>query len=86
MSFMAHIMKLRELIQENVPSAAGLEILEETQLRADLGLDSLRLVDFMVTLEEAYNITFDDSILDPSSLIQVGDLVNIIEKNFDGRE
>jgi len=79
---MAEFAKLVDLLKEKLPSARGLEITNETLLRDELGLDSLRLVDVLVSIEEAFDIIFDESDLNPSALRNVGDLLNIIDKTL----
>lgn len=49
-------------------------------LREDLGLDSLRLVELMVELENALTIQLEESDLDPENLLTVGDLYRLLEK------
>ena len=46
---------------------------EEMLLDEDLGLDSLRLVELMVMLEEPFGVEFEESDLDPARLLTVGD-------------
>ena len=55
-------------------------------LLMDLGLDSLTLVDLIVTLEDLLNIVYDASELDPNQLVQVQDLVQITEKHVAEKE
>lgn len=52
---------------------------EEASLKEDLGIDSLRLVELMIQIEEALDITFEESDLDPDELATVGDLERVVE-------
>ncbi|MGD9155600.1 MAG: acyl carrier protein [Bacillota bacterium] len=74
------IEQLRTILQEKVPGATGIEIMESTSLRTDLGLDTLKLVDLMVAIEARFEITFDEADLNPGELQYVRDLQRIIEK------
>jgi acyl carrier protein len=47
---------------------------------ASIGIDSLKMVELMVALEDGLNITFDDSDLDLSQLNTVGAIVGLTEK------
>ena len=50
----------------------------ELLLKDDLGIDSLGIVELLVKLEQAFNIEFDESDLDPQKIQTVGDLHNLI--------
>ena len=54
------------------------EIKLDNRLKEDLGFDSLTLVGLIVDIEEALNFEFDDAALDPSKLITLQDLVNLL--------
>ena len=58
------------------------EITENSDLKLDLGLDSLSLVTLIVRMEETFEIMFDDSDLDPSKITTVGALVKLVEKSL----
>ena len=53
---------------------------QEMKLKEELGLDSLRMVELMVTLEDAFNLQFDESDLDPAGLEPVKDIYLLMEK------
>lgn len=44
------------------------------------GMDSLSIVSLIVDIEEAFNIIFNDSDLDPINLKSLNDIKNILEK------
>ncbi|MCX7923046.1 MAG: phosphopantetheine-binding protein [Clostridia bacterium] len=77
---MSILNKIAVLLQAKLPSLSGAEITEQTRLKEDLALDSLRLVDFLINLEEHFNIIFNESDLEPSTLKSVGDLVALVER------
>ena len=54
------------------------EVKEDSNLIADLGMESLDLVDLVVAFEEKYEITIDDK--DFKKLQTVKDIVTYIEK------
>lgn len=55
-------------------------ITEETSIIDDLGADSLDMVELMMTVEEEFDITIQDS--DAHLFKTVGDVVNYIEANM----
>lgn len=52
----------------------------EFRLHDDLGLDSLRMVELMVELEEQFNIVIDETDLDPAELQTVDQIYALVEK------
>ncbi|MGO9219197.1 MAG: acyl carrier protein [Streptosporangiaceae bacterium] len=54
---------IRELIAEIHPPAAGLPVFLDSRLAADLGLDSLAVVELRSRLEEASGVVLPDGIL-----------------------
>jgi len=73
------LVQLKELLAAKLSYINQEEISEKTLLREDLGIDSLRLVDVILDIEEHFNKAFDESTLDPGSLLTVGNLVTMIE-------
>lgn len=55
-------------------------------LKEELGLDSLRLVELMVALEEALGVQLEESDLDPAELVTVGDVYRLAGKYEATRE
>lgn len=47
---------------------------------ASIGIDSLKRVELIVAIEDAFSIIFDDSDLDPVQLVKVSDIVKLTEK------
>lgn len=60
------------------------EITSELTLGADLGLDSLNLVELIVELEERLHIEINESDLDPASLQTVGQVYALAKKYTEG--
>lgn len=75
---------IKEVLKDKLPWISYDEISNETHLRDDLGIDSLRLVDIIVAIEEKYDIEFDESDLEPSKLQRVCNLVEITDKTIAG--
>jgi acyl carrier protein len=73
---------LVSIIKENSPTTAGLDIAMQTLLKEDLGLDSLRLVQIMVAIEDKYGIEFEVEDLDPRAFERIADLVALAEKTI----
>ncbi len=46
----------------------------EQRLKDDLGIDSLRLVEVLVALEEEFGVTLKEADLDPEAIQTVGDV------------
>ena len=72
--------QIREIICEFVnvdPSS----ITPETNIRTDLGLNSLELVNLAVEIEEAFDVEIPDR--EASGLATVADAIRIIEKYRD---
>ena len=68
--------KLKSIIAEQF----GIDtdaISEDTDIVADLGADSLDVVEMMMALEEEYGITIDDSKI--ADLKTVGDVASCVE-------
>lgn len=51
---------------------------DESSILEDLKINSARLIDIMLDLEDAFDIEIDDETMD--SIITIGDAVNAIEK------
>ena len=52
------------------------EVTEDTDIRTDLGLDSLQLADIMTQIEEDFGIEISDR--DASNIRTVGDVLEIL--------
>ncbi len=48
------------------------------RLKEDLGLDSLGLVTLLIEIEDDFDIVINESDLDPTSLVTVGDIVELV--------
>ena len=48
---------------------------------ASIGIDSLKMVELVVALEDGLGITFDDSDLDHSQLSTVGAVIDLVGKH-----
>lgn len=56
------------------------DIEPEDNLREDLGIDSLSMVEFIVELEDTFGIEIDESDLDPHALQTVKQIYSLIGK------
>lgn len=52
----------------------------EQRLKEDLGIDSLRLVEILVALEEDFGVTLEEADLDPDRIQKVGDVYALMTK------
>ena len=57
----------------------ALDINDQDQLK-NIGFDSLRLVELILTIEERMNVTFDDSELGMDNLNTVGALIELVKR------
>lgn len=55
------------------------DLKDETLLREDLGMDSLRFINMIVALENAYGFEFDDEFLSYERLSTVKDVADYIQ-------
>lgn len=56
------------------------EISKSMKLSDELGIDSLRMVEIIVALEERFNITITETDMDPDLLKTVGDVYTLVDK------
>ena len=56
----------------------------EHELQSDLGLDSLQMVTLLMMLEENFQITLDESDMNPFDLVNVWQVVDLVEKYAGG--
>lgn len=77
------INKVNSIIQDILPLA--IQLYPEMSLKNDLGIDSLRLVELIIALEDGINIRFKLDDLDINNFILLSDLYKLInayeEKN-----
>lgn len=52
----------------------------DASLKEDLGIDSLKLVELIIALEDEFSIEFGENDLDPAALQTVGDVYRLAEK------
>ena len=58
---------------------------KEMTLKDDLGLDSLKIVELIVALEDELHIEFDESDLDPATLETVDHIHALVKKYTEGK-
>ena len=64
---------------------SGIEtIFLEHELQSDLGLDSLQMVTLLMMLEENFQITLDETDMNPFDLVNVWQVVDLVEKYVGG--
>ena len=68
---------LKIIADQSTVSSSGIKV-EDTL--ASIGINSLKMVELIVTLEDELIIVFDDSELDASKLITVDDVVKMVKK------
>ena len=66
---------------------SGIEtICLEHELQSNLGLDSLQMVTLLMMLEENFQITLDESDMNPFDLVNVWQVVDLVEKYAGGED
>ncbi|VTS12266.1 phosphopantetheine-binding protein [Streptococcus pseudoporcinus] len=67
--------KLQDIIREqDVPKKVILD--EQTSLKDDLGVDSIELTEFIINVEDSFNLSIPDE--DVEELIRIGDLIDYL--------
>ena len=76
--------KIIEIISESSAIPTN-EIASEDALK-EIGIDSLKIVELIINIEDGLNINFEDSDLNPAELINVEDVFVLIKKyvNIEG--
>ena len=64
---------------------SGLSVLPADEIApedkfTDIGIDSLKIVELIVTVEDELNIKFDDSELNPGEIVMVKNIMDLTEK------
>ena len=72
--------KLKDIIAEQLSVEAD-EVKLDANIQDDLGADSLDIVDLITTIEDEFDISIPDDVVE--EIKTVGDIVNYIEKNSD---
>ena len=70
--------KINIIIEETSP--IGGEIHKNSKLKDDLGIDSMRLVELLVTLEEEFSMEFALSDLNVKKFTVVNDVYKLVNK------
>lgn len=70
--------KINQIIKETSP--IGGKINKNSKLKDDLGIDSMRLVELLVTLEEEFSIEFPLSDLNVRKFSVVNDIYKLVNK------
>ncbi len=61
----------------------GIELTEATDINADLNIDSVAILDLLMTIEDAYNISIPINLL--ADVRTVGDLTATVQKVIEAR-
>ncbi len=70
-----------EKLQKILRELSGLDTFGESDsLQADLGLDSLSMVNLLLAIEDAYGVTLEESDMDPMTLLTVADVSALVKK------
>jgi acyl carrier protein len=73
--------RIRPLLKEVIPKGALPDnISSETRLLEDLDVDSARVVDLVLTLEDTFSISIEDAIID--TLKTAGDVVALLKEKI----
>lgn len=72
---------IQDRIKEIAEEELGVLLSEEDTLK-ESGLDSLSLVSLIVSIEDAFRVSFTDNDLQPDKLNSLADLVRITERRI----
>lgn len=79
-------MKIFDKVCAILSELSGVEtVCLEHGLQSDLGLDSLQMVMLLMMLEESFQITLDESDMNPFDLANVWQVVDLVKK-YEGGE
>lgn len=73
--------KIANILQE-ISGKDNIEL--QHNLQTDLGLDSLQMVTLLLMLEDSFEITLDESDMNPFDLTNVCDIVDLTKKYIGG--
>lgn len=70
-----------EVISKRIMKAATVtDQIEKSDVLKELGIDSLNLVELVISLEEEFNLRFTNSDLEPTKIITVQDIHNLVTR------
>ncbi|MBA2795233.1 phosphopantetheine-binding protein [Streptococcus porcinus] len=67
--------KLQEIIREQ-DAPKNVILNEQTSLKDDLGVDSIELTEFIINVEDSFNLSIPDE--DVEKLTRIGDLIDYL--------
>ncbi|EGJ27960.1 phosphopantetheine-binding protein [Streptococcus porcinus] len=67
--------KLQEIIREK-DALKNVILNEQTSLKDDLGVDSIELTEFIINVEDSFNLSIPDE--DVEGLTRIGDLIDYL--------
>ena len=80
-------MKIFDKVCAILSELSGVEtVCLEHGLQSDLGLDSLQMVMLLMMLEESFQITLDESDMNPFDLANVWQVVDLVKKYTGGEK
>ena len=69
--------RLVKVIQENLPGVDLSNVTPETNLKENLGMDSITMLMLSMSIEEEFGVVFDE----PVNFITIQDVLDYLEKN-----
>ena len=73
--------RLREILEPWVSDIASLDgLTEDTNMIAELGLDSIGILQVVIGAEKTFGISINDRELDSDTFAMVGNFVDIVQK------
>lgn len=70
--------KLRSLLAEVAPNSREIVVTEQTNLIDDLGFDSIMMMEFVVEIEENFDVVIDGDDLKVEIISNFGSLINLV--------
>jgi len=73
---------IREAVHRIIPNSLLSEISDDAELQADLGIDSIMMVELLIELEEQFNFEFDDMDLLMDNFLSVSTICSFLESKY----
>jgi acyl carrier protein len=75
------MLNYEKIISQHISKTATVfDEIEKRDLLKDIGIDSLRLVELVISLEEDLNLRFTNSDLEPTKIITVQDIYDLVTR------
>lgn len=70
--------KLKQLLGELAPQSKEIAVTEQTNLIDDLGFDSIMMMEFVVEIEDSFDVVIEGEDLNVETISNFGNLISLI--------